>query len=103
MPLSNNHAGAQDFWIYPLRFIPLLTDATLDRPRRMAYRGVHPTATLSNSYRPREAIMPRNKSILKIIVFAAMLGGCASIMHGTSQEMTGGFNDQVQKAQHDAA
>jgi hypothetical protein len=32
--------------------------------------------------------MIKNKTILKIIVFAAMLGGCASIMHGTSQEMT---------------
>ena len=32
--------------------------------------------------------MIKNESILTIIVCAALLGGCASIMHGTSQEMT---------------
>jgi len=32
--------------------------------------------------------MSKNESILTIIVCTAMLGGCASIMHGTSQEMT---------------
>jgi hypothetical protein len=32
--------------------------------------------------------MIKNESILTIIVCTALLGGCASIMHGTSQEMT---------------
>ncbi len=32
--------------------------------------------------------MSKNKSILTILMCAAMLGACASIMHGTSQEMT---------------
>ncbi len=32
--------------------------------------------------------MSKSKSILTILMCAAMLGACASIMHGTSQEMT---------------
>ena len=32
--------------------------------------------------------MSKNNSILTILMCATMLGACASIMHGTSQEMT---------------